>query len=133
MVNKLDEFLAFHATALNLRAYRQQLLASNMANADTPNYKARDIDFTAALKGAMDERGGVKLTTTSGRHIATGQQETIPGVPVAYRTVVQPSIDGNTVDMNVERGEFADNAVRYEASLTFLSGQMKALLAAIQG
>lgn len=120
MINRLDELLNFHQQALNLRGLRQQVLASNIANADTPGYKARDIDFAAALKTALAQP-------------AAGAGGAAAAPAVLYRTVVQPSVDGNTVDMDVERAHFAENAVHYEASLTFLNSQIKTMLAAIQG
>lgn len=126
MVNKLDQLLQLHSQALNLRAQRQQILASNIANADTPNFKARDIDFQQALRSALAESNAVTDSKMAG-----GGQSTSP--QLLYRTVVQPSADGNTVDMDVERAHFAENAARYEASLRFLNGQIKGLLAAIQG
>lgn len=133
MTGKLDEVLNFHQTALNLRAYRQQLLAGNIANADTPNFKARDIDFPGALQSALSARSGNSgLARTSPRHLGSGN-ENPGGAQVLYRTPHQPSMDGNTVDMDVERTQFADNAIHYEANLTFISSQLKFLLAAIQG
>jgi flagellar basal-body rod protein FlgB len=133
MTSKLDDVLKFHQTALNLRAYRQQLLASNIANADTPNFKARDIDFSSALQSALSSRpGNSGLTTTSPRHLGAGADNPA-GVQVLYRTPHQPSMDGNTVDMDVERTQFAENAIHYEANLTFISAQLKTMLAAIQG
>jgi flagellar basal-body rod protein FlgB len=124
----------FNQTALNLRAARQELIASNIANADTPNYKAKDIDFASALQGAMSE-GGTKLQMagTSNSHMNGGSGESVLGAPVLYRSVLQPSADGNTVDMDVERAQFADNALRYEASVKFVSDQAKDVLAALQG
>lgn len=133
MTSKLDDAIRFQQSALNLRAYRQQLLAGNIANADTPNFKARDIDFSASLQGALSARSGNSvLARTSARHLGSGN-ENPGGAQVLYRTPLQPSIDGNTVDMNAERTRFADNAIHYEANLTFISGQFKTLLAAIQG
>lgn len=133
MTGKLDEVLNFHQTALNLRAYRQQLLAGNIANADTPDFKARDIDFSGALQSALSARSGNSgLARTSPRHLGSGN-ENPGGAQVLYRTPHQPSMDGNTVDMDVERTQFADNAIHYEANLTFISSQIKNLLAAIQG
>lgn len=133
MTGKLDDALRFHQTALNLRAYRQQLLAGNIANADTPNFKARDIDFSSALQGALSSRSGNSgLTRTSPRHLGSSA-ENPAGAQVLYRTPHQPSLDGNTVDMDVERAQFADNAIRYEASLAFISGRIKTMLTAIQG
>jgi flagellar basal-body rod protein FlgB len=132
MTSKLDDMLRFHQSALNLRAFRQQLLAGNIANADTPNFKARDIDFSSALQSALSSRpGNSGLTTTSPRHLGAAA-DNLAGAQVLYRTPHQPSLDGNTVDMDVERTRFADNAIHYEANLTFISGQLKTMLAAIQ-
>lgn len=136
MIGKIDDYLRFNETALSLRAQRQELLASNIANADTPNYKARDIDFASALQGALagSRQGG--LNTTAPSHMPRGlaSGDTLAnGTPVQYRGVVQGSVDGNTVDMDVERNQFADNALRYEAGITMINHQIKGLLAAIQG
>ena len=132
MANQLDETLGIHSHALNLRAYRQQVLASNIANADTPGYQARDVDFSKALQAAVGGRmGTVTLATTSPQHIAGSRSSNQP--ELQYRSVVQPSIDDNTVDMDVERAQFVDNAVHYEASLTFINGPLKKMLSAIQG
>lgn len=135
MITTLDQHLRLHQEALNLRAQRQQLLASNIANADTPNYKARDIDFAAALKSAlspqMSAEGG--LVKTSPQHFDASSATAGGARNALYRTVSQASVDGNTVDMDVERARFADNALRYEASLTFINSKIKNLLAAIQG
>ncbi len=136
MIGKLDEALRFHQAALSLRAERQQVLASNIANADTPNYKARDIDFNSALKQAMSGSAATPnaLVKTSAAHLGgTSAGTTASGVPLLYRTVHQGSVDGNTVDMDVERNQFADNALRYEAGVTFAGGKLKSLLTAIQG
>ncbi|MBC7404978.1 MAG: flagellar basal body rod protein FlgB [Cytophaga sp.] len=135
MVGKLDEFMGFHEAALSIRGQRQQMLASNIANADTPNYKARDIEFSAAMSHALNRSGtsgtSTDLTKTSTSHL--NAQNSVGGTPALYRTVVQGSVDGNTVDMDVERNQFADNAIRYEASLTILNMQIRNMLAAIQG
>lgn len=134
MTSRIDSMFQFHQAALNLRAARQELMASNIANADTPNYKARDIDFASALQGAMSGNGPqLAMEGTSTRHLSGGTEETVLGAPVLYRTVVQPSADGNTVDMDVERAQFADNALRYEASVKFVSEKSKDVLAALQG
>lgn len=136
MIGKLDEMLRFHQTVLALRSERQQVLASNIANADTPNYKARDIDFNAALKTAFSKDGGAvpALTKTSGAHLsAIPAGVTASGAPLLYRTPAQGSVDGNTVDMDAERNRFVDNALRYEAGVTFAGGQIKKMMAAIQG
>ena len=134
MVNKLDDALGFHQAALNLRAARQELLASNIANADTPNYKARDVDFASALRSALAGTSTeLPVVKTSPMHLEGNSGASIAGAPVMYRKPVQPSADGNTVDMDVERAQFADNALRYEASVRFVSERMKGILTAIQG
>jgi flagellar basal-body rod protein FlgB len=138
MIGKLDDYLRFNETALSLRAQRQELLASNIANADTPNYKARDIDFANALQGALARSTAPAgaLSTTAQAHIprATPDANSLPdGTQVQYRGVVQGSVDGNTVDMDVERNQFADNGLRYEAGITMINHQIRAMLAAIQG
>jgi flagellar basal-body rod protein FlgB len=137
MIGNLDNYLRFNETALSLRSQRQELLASNIANADTPNYKARDIDFNSALQNALASKGAAgPLATTAAQHIGRGlpSGNTLAnGTPVLYRGEVQGSVDGNTVDMDVERNQFADNALRYEAGITLINHQIKGLLAAIQG
>ncbi|MCB1886676.1 MAG: flagellar basal body rod protein FlgB [Rhodocyclaceae bacterium] len=133
MKARLDQELAFHQTALNLRAYRQELLASNIANADTPNFKARDIDFSQAFRSALGNRmGPLALATTS-----TGHQQGLGGQPLdrfaQFRGEAQPNVDGNTVDMDIERAAFAENALHYEASLTFINGLLSGMQRAISG
>ena len=134
MINKLDAALQFHQTALSLRGARQELLASNIANADTPNYKARDIDFASALQNALSGSvAKLPVATSSPMHLQGNTGATLLGAPVMYRKPVQPSADGNTVDMDVERAQFADNALRYEASVKFVSDELKDVMAALQG
>lgn len=136
MVDRLSNHFAFHQTALALRQQRQEILASNIANADTPNYKARDMNFSAALQQAM---GGTtkplpptQLALTSARHIP-GTAINPPAMSnVLYRQPLQPALDGNTVDMDVERMAFADNTLQYQASLQLLSQRIKGLLSAVQ-
>jgi flagellar basal-body rod protein FlgB len=138
MIGKLDDYMRFNETALSLRSKRQELLASNIANADTPHYKARDIDFTSALQNALAQStppAGVLKATAAGHidNAAKSPDMLADGTPVLYRGAVQGSVDGNTVDMDVERNQFADNALRYEAAVTMINSQIKGLLAAIQG
>jgi len=142
MIGKLDGYLRFNELALSLRSQRQELLASNIANADTPNYKARDIDFSNALQGAMAKASGSanalngQLATTAQAHIANGPLDgkTLPdGTPVLYRTVTQGAVDGNTVEMDTERSQFADNGLRYEAGITMINQQIRNMLNAVQG
>jgi flagellar basal-body rod protein FlgB len=133
MLNKLGDTLSYHGDALKLRAERQRVLAANIANADTPNYKAVDFDFKAALQNA-NAAVASNTSRTDARHIAASTSTlSLPGVEMQYRTPNQLSIDGNSVEMDTERASFADNAVRYEASLRFLNGQIKTLTLAIQG
>lgn len=133
MTSKLDQAFSFQQQALGLRAYRQQVLAANIANADTPNYKARDFDFSATLKDAIAGRseGALTLALTSERHLP-GSGTSDP-VRLSYRKEVQSSVDGNTVDMDVERAQFSENSTYYEAGLTFITSRVKSLLSAIQG
>lgn len=144
MLGKLNDHMRFNETALSLRAQRQQLLASNIANADTPNYKARDIDFASALKNAVAQGGGTAgapasvLARTQAGHVSNlghaGGGDFLPnGTPVQYRVAAQGSADNNTVDMDVERNQFADNALRYEAAVTFTNMQIRGMMTAIQG
>ncbi|HZN23175.1 MAG TPA: flagellar basal body rod protein FlgB [Burkholderiales bacterium] len=128
-MTRLDELFRFSQTALKVHAHRQQLIASNIANADTPGYKARDIDFASVLKNAQGAQTKPQLQPVG----TTGLDATPFGAELLYRSVVQRSVDGNTVDLDIERAQFAENAVRYEAQLTFVSSQVKAMLAAIQG
>lgn len=134
MSSRIDDLLRFNQTALNLRGARQELIASNIANADTPNFKAKDIDFASALKGALSgSTAKLPMTATETSHLSGNTGKSVMGAPVQYRNVLQPSADGNTVDMDVERAQFADNALRYEASVQFISSEIKGLLTAIQG
>ncbi|OGS98783.1 MAG: flagellar basal-body rod protein FlgB [Gallionellales bacterium RIFCSPLOWO2_12_FULL_59_22] len=134
MVDKLDDALRFQQTALSLRAARQELLASNIANADTPNYKARDVDFASALRNAMaGTPTELPVVKSSSLHLEGNSGASLMGSPVMYRKPVQPSADGNTVDMDVERAQFADNAMRYQASIAFINARIKGILSALQG
>jgi len=136
MLDKLTQRLESHGNALLLRAERQRMLASNIANADTPGYIARDFKFSDALRAATHEHTPAHMrlqSTTDARHIplpaALGEKESVLG----YAMQSQPSLDRNSVDMDRERAAFADNAVRYEATLRFINGNAKTMLSAIQG
>jgi flagellar basal-body rod protein FlgB len=132
VVSKLDSAFSFQQQALGLRAYRQQVLAGNIANADTPHYKARDFDFASALEAAVAGRkeGDLSVARTHPAHLAGVGGESEPRL--LYRTPWQDAADGNTVEMDLERTEFADNAIRYEAGLAFVTHQLKLLTAAMQ-
>ena len=132
----IDEFLAVHATSLRLRSQRTHLLASNIANADTPNYKAKDLAFAEVLRDVggpsqsaitRPANAGTSLSVTNGRHI---KLRTTPGhsAPVMYRQPEEASLDGNTVDKDLEQARFAENAVRYQASLNFINSRVSGLI-----
>jgi flagellar basal-body rod protein FlgB len=166
MLDKLDADFAFGREALDVRATRQALLSANIANADTPGYLARDVDFSASLAGALRQSGattpagmagtvsgntaplamaqpagvtsGMTMATTEAGHMA-GNMKLIPTggptqpytSPLMYRNPTQPALDGNTVDLDTERVQFADNALHFESGMTAVSGQIKTMLAAI--
>lgn len=125
----INDALDLHANALQLRSMRTQVLASNMANADTPNYKARDIDFRAALDKVQNNES--QLKTTHKDHI--GPASVSSNAELLFRIPLQPSVDGNTVDTQLEQAEFSKNAVQHEAAFTLLNGRIKSLLTAIRG
>jgi flagellar basal-body rod protein FlgB len=133
----IDSYLGVHAAALKLREQRTELLARNLANADTPGYKAQDLDFGAALAAqtASAAQPG-KLAATQAGHIGAVGDALSAGSTEAflkYRTPLAPSLDGNTVDAQLEQAAFADNAVRYQATLSFLSSKFHSLMTAITG
>jgi len=125
-----DSALGIHARALMVRSRRNELLASNIANADTPGYKARDIDFRAILDSTGNPTG---LRTTHQNHLSLSGESGIAGAELLYRVPNQPSLDGNTVDPDLEKAAFAENALRYNASLTFLDRKFKGLILALKG
>lgn len=140
MLNKMTGRLDFHSDALLLRAERQRVLASNIANADTPGYVARDFNFAKTLQAAQGENGSVRqalqaASTTHRQHmpLPTEKLGTDGKGRLGYSLTSQPSLDNNTVDLDRERANFVDNAVRYEATLRFLNGSAKTMLSAITG
>lgn len=150
MLNRLTSSLDFHGEALVLRAERQRIIASNIANADTPGYVARDMDFAQALRQATGAASpaapgmlaaSVSTAVSAARPLATAvghlSGSAWPGsrstVELAYATPSQGAIDRNTVDMDRERASFADNAVRFEAGLRFINGNVRTMLSAITG
>ncbi|HQR05111.1 MAG: flagellar basal body rod protein FlgB [Proteobacteria bacterium] len=132
MSDRVDQHFRVIQAALGLRNYRQELLASNIANADTPNYKARDIDFRAALGDALAGRraGSLDLARTSTEHLRGGGGNRF-GALTAYRQDYQGGVDGNAVNMDVERAAMAENTIRMEALLTFIRGDFKDMQTAI--
>lgn len=137
MAINFDKALGIHEQALMLRAQRNEVLATNIANADTPNYKARDLDFRAALAASKSGQSGAGLTLqqTSSSHLAAdGSSGLSPlAAHLQYRLPHQPTLDGNTVETHVEQAAFAENALRYQASLQFLGGKFASLKSAITG
>lgn len=136
MTNSLD----FHSQALVLRAERQRVIASNIANADTPGYVGRDINFKEAMNAATSASAPAVTPsvpsdgTSHARHIALQPSTASLGsTGLRYTAQSQPAMDGNSVDMDRERANFVDNSVRYEATLRFINGQAKTILSAIQG
>ena len=132
MINKLNKTLDFYHNALNVSAARHELLSSNIANADTPNFKARDINFMQTLQNAMTVNPG-NMTATSTMHMNGDRGfRSIASSELLYRVPQQPSIDGNTVDMDTERMQFINNSIKYDAGLTFINNQFRFVLSAIR-
>jgi flagellar basal-body rod protein FlgB len=130
-ITMFDNIFGIHEQALLLHGQRIGVLAANLANSDTPNYKARDIDFSAVLAGT-DDSASLPMHVTQAAHIALNE----PGAPSAdlkYRNPYQASLDGNTVEMPVEQAAFSENNVRYQASLTFINSRIAELQFAIAG
>lgn len=146
MVDKIKEAMSTYANALKLRGVRQDVISGNLANADTPNYKAVDFDFAKALNKAKQSAGGAMAGGTGSGGIAAGALVTHPkhltlqgkgpqggNVNLMYRTVEKKSLDNNTVDIDMERSSFAENTVKYEAAGTSMSGLIKTMRSAITG
>lgn len=133
MINRLTDTLNFQAEALVLRSQRQRLIAGNIANADTPGYVARDMDFATALRqatGQADPAGTVRVTASGHLPALTGARAE---PSLRYATPSQTNLDRNTVDMDRERASFVDNSLKYEASLRFINGSVRTMLDAIKG
>jgi flagellar basal-body rod protein FlgB len=126
-----DNIFGIHEQALLLHGQRLGVLANNLANADTPNFKARDIDFSAVLS-ASNENASLALSVTDGAHITLQEGGFAPG-ELQYRNPYQASLDGNTVEMPVEQAAFSENNVRYQASLQFINSRIAELQLAIAG
>ena len=122
----IDPLFGLHAQSLAVQRQRMEVLASNIANADTPHYQARDIDFAKVLAGQQQAAQGAAATGATNAPAAANP-------PLVYRVPLQPAVDGNIVDEQVEQGAFADAAMHYQASLSFLNGEVKGLLTAITG
>ncbi|MDD2544943.1 MAG: flagellar basal body rod protein FlgB [Burkholderiaceae bacterium] len=147
MLDKMTDRLDFHGNALLLRAERQRAIASNIANADTPGYAARDFKFSDALAASTgsskpgtalrpSDSASSRTGLTDSRHIplsTVGIGSASGADKLGYTVQTQPGLDNNSVDLDRERANFVDNAVRYEATLRFINGQSKTMLSAIQG
>ncbi|MEP7057885.1 MAG: flagellar basal body rod protein FlgB [Caldimonas sp.] len=133
MLNRLTDSIDFQAQALQLRSERQRLIASNIANADTPGYVAREMDFAGALRAATGALQPALQVSQQG-HIGSGVGAAAEAADhLTYASAAQPNLDRNTVDMDRERASFADNALKYEATLRFINGNVRTVLSAITG
>lgn len=133
----LDKVFGINQQAVKIHSRRSEILAGNLANADTPGYKARDIDFRAALQQVKAGASATSLKTTHANHLnsAGSQSGRIDDVlgEMKYRTPSQPSLDGNTVDPLMEKAAFMENALLYQTNLKFLSGKIKHIKSALRG
>jgi flagellar basal-body rod protein FlgB len=128
-MDRLDQFFGVHGQALQLRSERMGLLASNIANAATPNYKARDLDFAAALSGEQ----GLGLARTKAGHLSARGPGPGDGPAVRYRQPLQPSLDGNTVELATEQLQFAETALRYRSTIGILNSRIQGLTSTLKG
>ncbi len=127
-----DSLFGVHPAAMQLQRRRMELIAANIANADTPGFQARDVDFRAVL--ASTQQTAAAPAQTHAAHLGTAAGPAPGAEPgTVYRLPVQPAADGNTVDVQVEQAQFADAALRYQASLNFLDARIKSLLTALTG
>jgi flagellar basal-body rod protein FlgB len=132
MLNRLTDGFEFQTQALQLRAERQRLLASNIANADTPGYQAQDFNFAQALRGAAGELpGATQVATTHAAHLGGGTAGSVDRTR-AFALQAQTNLDSNGVDMDRERAAFADNALKYESTLRFINGSVRTTLEAMR-
>lgn len=127
-MSSISDHLSFYASSLRLRSKRNEILASNIANSATPHFKARDINFEEEIK-KYDKIGPLNVTNT--KHFSLPSQNTFNDT--LFRQPLNPSLDGNTVELAVEQVEFSENVMRYQTSLTFLNNRISGLLSAIKG
>tara|TARA_X000001388_G_scaffold77238_1_gene77184 strand:- start:1977 stop:2411 length:435 start_codon:yes stop_codon:yes gene_type:complete len=139
MAINLDKLVGFQESALKIRTERMEVISGNLANANTPGYKARDIDFNKAMQSAMHEassssssRASSGLVRTNDRHLSGNPSSVAANFDMQYRIPTQPDTgDGNTVEVQAERNRFLDNGLRYQASLEFLNGKIKGMKKAL--
>ncbi|WP_022975799.1 flagellar basal body rod protein FlgB [Nevskia ramosa] len=131
----LDPIFGIHAEAMSVQRKRMEVLSANIANADTPGFQARDVDFASTLASVIksDSQGAPRTLTTDARHIPMNLNPAGDGSRLAYRVPMQPSVDGNTVDVQIEQAKFAEAALHYQASLQFADGRIRGLMTAITG
>jgi flagellar basal-body rod protein FlgB len=127
----IERAFSIHDDAMMMRSQRSSILAANIANADTPNYKAQDLDFKQMMQQLAGQSNDIKLETTNERHISL--QSSDQQAYIKYRNPLNPSLDGNTVDMHAEQARFSENAVQYQTSLTMLNSKIRGLQLAIRG
>jgi len=133
MAINFETALGIHEQALLLRNQRSEVIANNIANADTPGFKARDLDFDGILKAHMEQKSlSMSMRTTGSNHIAHGMGD-LTSDAYLYRVPLQPSLDGNTVDEQVENAAFARNAIDHQASFQFLNGKLTGIMKALRG
>ena len=128
MISRLTDAMDFHSQALVLRAERQRLIAGNIANADTPGYKARDFDFAAALRAATGSPGAAGEGIAADVMAGPGGAQPV----LRYAVPAQTNLDGNSVDMDRERSAFVDNSVKYESTLRFINSSIRTTLDAMK-
>ena len=126
-----DNILGVHEKALAVRTKRNELIANNLANTDTPNFKAQDLNFREILSSSEKNLNPAHLQKTNSKHMDLASSEFTP--LMKYRTPTQPSLDGNTVDEHLEQAAFGENAVRYQATLHFLDRRFKGIITALKG
>lgn len=127
----IDKAFSIHDDAMLLRSRRTSILASNIANSDTPNYKAKDMDFKQMMKSVANNEDSFAMKTTNAHHLKS--HLTLQADEIKYRNPLSPALDGNTVDMQVEQAKFSENALQYQTSFTFLNGKISSLKLAIKG
>jgi len=134
MSNPIDKLFGVHAQAITLRAARSEMLAANLANSDTPNYKAKDIDFKSAFQSLQGgaAQSSVQLTKSSAQHISN-EINGVASHAIRYRLPSHASLDGNTVDSDFEKSAFTENAIRYQASLSILGKKISGLISTLRG
>ena len=136
MANLMDPVFGIYEQAISVRKERQNILANNLANADTPNFKARDMDWRAQMRVAQEDLEKTKfkpdMVRTNGRHIE-GFADLSTDDYLKYRQPTQPALDGNTVETHIEKAQFMENSIQYQATLEFLNGKITSIRGAIRG